>query len=147
MDADELTMSQSFFMTNILPMTLQLNLGAWGQTEKITECYRDTNELLILGGAVWGNTKKARKNDYFVTTHNIRTPEFFWKVIIKGDGETIAWYIPNDQTAKSANIDKYLVKPSQIQTKAKIKLPEVPKAWRNKKAITSWPIPDECDPG
>ena len=35
--------------------------------------------------------------------------------------------------SRSANLDKYLVKPSKIQTKAKIKLPEVPNTWRNKK--------------
>jgi hypothetical protein len=36
------------------------------------------------------------------------------RIRIKGDGETIAWYIPNDETAKAANLDKYLVKPNQI---------------------------------
>lgn len=144
LDYSEQAIRESFFMTNILPMTQQINLGAWGSTEKITECYRDQSELLILGGAVWGNKKKDRVNDYFVGSHNIRTPEYFWKVIIKGNGETIAWWMPNDDTAKAANLDKYLVKPSQIQTKAKIKLPEVPKAWRNKRQRISWPLPEGC---
>jgi endonuclease G, mitochondrial len=147
LDYSEQAIRESFFMTNILPMTQAVNLGAWGSTEKITECYRDKSELLVLGGAVWGNKRKDKLNDYFVGSHNIRTPEFFWKVIIKGDGETIAWWIPNDETAKAANLDKYLVKPSQIQVKGKIKLPEVPKAWRNKRPRTSWPIPQGCQSG
>jgi endonuclease G len=147
LDYSEQVIRESFFMTNILPMTQQLNLGAWAATEKITECYRDQSELLILGGAVWGNKKKDRVNDYFIGSHNIRTPEFFWKVIIKGDGETIAWFIPNDEKALSGQLDRYLIKPSQLQVKAKIKLPEVPKAWWNKKPKTSWPLPSGCPPG
>ena len=118
-----------------------------GANEKIVECYRDRAELLVLGGAVWKSTKLAKKNDYFVGSHNIRTPENYWKVIIKGDGQTIAWWMPNDITALSANLDKYLVTPAQLQAKAKITLPEVPKAWMNKKPKTRWPIPDGCQPG
>ena len=144
LDYSEQAIRESFYMTNILPMTLQLNLGAWAATEKITECYRDKSELLVLGGAVWKNTKKLKANDYFVGSHNIRTPDWYWKVIIKGDGQTIAWYMPNDITALSGNLDKYLVTPAQIQVKAKVKLPEVPKVWKNKKPKTSWPIPDGC---
>lgn len=147
LDYSEQAIRESFFMTNILPMTLQLNLGAWAQTEKITECYRDRAELLVLGGAVWKNTKLAKKNDYFVGSHNIRTPENYWKVIIKGDGETIAWWMPNDITALSANLDKYLVTPAQVQARAKIKLPEVPREWKWQKPKTSWPIPEGCQPG
>jgi hypothetical protein len=30
---------------------------------------------LVLGGALWTSTKAGRKNDYFVGSHNIRTPE------------------------------------------------------------------------
>jgi endonuclease G len=144
LDYSEQALRESFFMTNILPMTQQLNLGAWSRTEEITECYRDRSELLVLGGAVWGNSRKDKRNDYFVGSHNIRTPDWYWKLIIKGDGQTIAWYIPNDTTALSSQLDRYLIKPAQLQAKAKIKLPEVPKAWKWKKPKTSWPIPDEC---
>lgn len=144
LDYSQEAVRDSFYMTNILPMTRTLNLGAWGRTERITECYRDRSELLILGGAVWGNAKKDRKNDYFVTTHNIRTPEFFWKVIINGDGETIAWYIPNDTKANSASLDKYLIKPAQLETKIKEKLPEVSKAQKIRKPKKSWPLPTGC---
>lgn len=50
-------------------------------------------------------------------------------------------------TALSANLDKYLVTPAQIQTKAKVKLPEVPKEWKWQKPKTSWPIPEGCQAG
>lgn len=147
LDYSEQAIRESFYMTNILPMTEQLNLGAWARTERITECYRDRAELLVLGGAVWGSSKKDKRNDYFVGSHNIKTPEFYWKVIIKGDGETIAWYIPNTTAALTANLDGYLIKPNKLVTKTKVKLPEVPKEWRNKKPATSWALPVGCKPG
>jgi endonuclease G len=89
--------------------------------------------LLVLGGALWGKTKAARKNDYFVGSHNIRTPESFRKAVIAGDGSTLARLIPNDRNATRANLDTFLIKPAQLEVKAKVKLPEVPKAWRFKK--------------
>lgn len=147
LDFSELAIRQTNYMTNILPQAQVLNRGAWYRTEEIIECYRDTEELLVLGGAVWKNNKKGRANDYFIGSHNIRTPDFFWKVVIKGDGETIAWWLPNDDTATMKNLDRYLIKPVQLQMKSKVKLPEVPKAWRRKKPKTSWPIPDGCDFG
>lgn len=146
LDYSATSIQQSFFMTNILPMTQAVNLGSWAKTEKITECYRDRTELLVLGGAVWGSSKKDKKNDYFVGSHNIKTPEFYWKVIIKGDGETIAWYIPNNDSAVSVALDSYLIRPAQLESKAKVKLPEVPKEWRNVRQPVSWPLPPGCKP-
>ena len=65
LDYSELAIRQSNFMTNILAQTATLNRGAWLRTEEIVECYRDQTELLVLGGALWGNMKAARKNEYF----------------------------------------------------------------------------------
>ena len=45
---------QSNYMTNILPQTSQMNRGAWLLTEEIIECYRDIDELLVIGGVIWG---------------------------------------------------------------------------------------------
>jgi endonuclease G len=147
LDYSEVAIRQSNYMTNILPQTQTLNRGAWLRSENIIECYRDTEELLVLGGALWTSTKAGRKNDHFVGSHNIRTPEQFWKVIIRGDGETIAWLMPNDATAATKNLDLFLIKPAQLLLKTKVKLPEVPKAWQKKKPKTSWPIPAGCDLG
>lgn len=146
LDFSEEAIKQSNYMTNILPQTWQLNRGAWAQTEKIIECYREQVELLVLGGAIWKNTARHRQNDHFVGSHNIRTPEQFWKVVIAGDGTTIAWLMPNTETATAKNLDLYLIKPAQLELAAKIKLPEVPKAWRKIRPKQSWPIPAGCDP-
>jgi len=142
MDYSELAIRQSNYMTNILPMAYQLNHGAWDSTEEIIECLRDTQELLVIGGVIWGTIKK---NDHFVGSHNIKTPDKFWKVIIAGDGSTIAWLMPNNASATKANLDKFLITPAKLESQSKQKLPEVPKAWRKKKPLTSWAIPGGCD--
>ncbi len=55
--------------------------------------------------------------------------------------------MPNDATATVKNLDRFLLKPVQLELKAKVKLPEVPKAWRLKKPKASWGLPVGCDLG
>ena len=54
--------------------------GAWLLAEEITECYRDIDELLIIGGVIWGDNPD---DDIYVDSHGVKTPDAFWKVIIK----------------------------------------------------------------
>ena len=79
-------------MTNILPQAANMNRGAWMQTEEIIECYRDIDELLIVGGALWSD----HSGDEFVRSHGVKTPDAFWKIVIRGTGQderVIAWLI------------------------------------------------------
>jgi endonuclease G len=50
LDYSETAIKQSNYMTNILPQAANMNRGAWLLTEEITECYRDIDELLVIGG-------------------------------------------------------------------------------------------------
>lgn len=81
LDHSEKALKQSNYMTNILPQYSKMNRGAWLLTEEIIECYRDKEELLILGGVIWGEDKS---NDIFLKSHGVETPDYFWKFIIKG---------------------------------------------------------------
>jgi endonuclease G len=99
LDASQSAIRQTNFMSNILPQTSQMNRGAWLATEEIVECYRDIDELLVLGGAVWGNNPS---DDYFLKSHGVATPDAFWKVIIRGTGQderAIGWIVPNTAEA------------------------------------------------
>ena len=66
MDYSAIAIKQTNYMTNILPQAANMNRGAWLHTEKITECYRDIAELLVIGGVIWGNNEA---DDYFVKSH------------------------------------------------------------------------------
>jgi len=100
LDHSKAAIRQPNFMTNILPQAASMNRGAWLLTEEISEYYRDTNELLIIGGVLWGNNPK---DDFFTESHGIKTPDLFWKVNIHDD-RAIAWIIPNSADAKKINL-------------------------------------------
>jgi len=132
-------------MTNILPQAANMNRGAWLLTEEIIECYRDIDELLVIGGVIWGNDFS---DDYFVKSHGVRTPDAFWKVIIRGtksDQQAIAWIVPNSQDAKRKKLDNYLVSVGEIE---KITGEKIPVAdYAKDKLKSSWVIPKGCNKG
>lgn len=144
LDASEVSIKQTNFMTNILPQAANMNRGSWYLTEKITECYRDIDELLVLGGVIWGNNSA---DDYFVRSHGVKTPDYFWKVIIRGHGQderVIAWIIPNAKEATQKQLDRYLVTVDEIEQITGERIPVADYA-KHDKPGQSWMIPAGCN--
>lgn len=144
MDNSEVAIKQTNFITNILPQASKMNHGAWYQTEEITDCYRDIDELLVIGGVIWGNNQE---NDYFVSSHGIKTPDAYWKVIIRGHGQNeraIAWIIPNNQQATKTQLDHYLVTVADIEKITGEVIPVANYA-KHEKPSQSWLIPRGCN--
>ena len=133
-------------MTNILPQAANMNRGAWLLTEEIIECYRDIDELLVIGGVIWGNNLK---DDYFIESHGVKTPDAFWKVVIRGTGQderAIAWIVPNSQGAIKKNLDQYLVSVDDVEKVTGEKIPVADYA-KHEKPSQSWLIPRDCNKG
>jgi endonuclease G len=143
LDASAVAIKQSNYITNILPQVAQMNRGAWKRTEDIVECYRDIDELLVLGGVIWGNNPV---DDYFVQSHGVKTPDAFWKVVVRGNGNTIAWIVPNSKDATEAKLDRYLVTAADIEKLTGEKLPVSGDA-RTTKAKGNWVVPIGCNKG
>ncbi|MGJ0484376.1 MAG: DNA/RNA non-specific endonuclease [Methylomicrobium sp.] len=146
LDASPSAIKQTNFMTNILPQTSQMNRGAWKATEEIVECYRDIDELLVIGGTIWGNNPA---DDFFLQSHGVATPDAFWKVIVRGtrqDERAIAWIVPNSAQATKKNLDRYLVKVDEIERLTGERIPVADYAKHDKPAA-SWMIPVGCDKG
>jgi endonuclease G len=146
LDSSEAAIRATNTMTNILPQAANMNRGAWLLTEEIIECYRDIDELLVLGGTIWGNNPA---DDYFVASHGVQTPDAFWKVIIRGTGQderVIAWIVPNSQEATKRNLDQYLVSVEQLEKVIGEKLPVADYA-KHDKPNQSWMIPRGCNKG
>ena len=136
-------MKQTNYMTNILPQTLQMKRGAWLLTEEIIECYRDIDELSVIGGVIWGENPA---DDYFVKSHGVKTPDAFWKVVIRGTGQdeqAIAWVVPNSKDATQKHLDNYLVTLGELEIITGEKIP-VANYVKNDKPSVSWIIPAEC---
>lgn len=142
LDHSKRAIRQSNYMTNVWPQAANMNRGSWLLTEEITECYRDIDELLVLGGPLWlGDTS----NDHFVKTHGIRTPDAFWKVIIRQE-RVIAWLIPNSQEATRKRLDNYLVPVEKIESLTGLDIP-VPDYLKTEVPSQSWYIPRGCNKG
>ena len=120
-DHDEDRMKASNSMANIVPQASRLNRwGAWRQTEKLTECWREHGTVEVWGGVVWGNDTS---NDHFIQSHGVDTPDLLWKILRYPDGKINAWLMPNDNTPSRDNVDNYLIHPDVIAALVEVSLP------------------------
>jgi endonuclease G, mitochondrial len=132
------------YMTNIVPQVAEFNRGVWLKAENVAECYRDIAPVQVYGGVVYNDPS----NDWYLASHGIRTPEFFWKAIVTTDPATgaakaIAWYIPN---ADVAGLDPYLVSITELEQLVGTALVGItaPATVKAMKPATSWPLPVGC---
>jgi endonuclease G len=142
LDYSKVAIRQSNFMTNILPQAANMNRGAWLLTEEITECYRDIDELLVIGGVLWGDNLN---DDFFTESHGVKTPDASWKVIIRND-RAIAWIIPNIADAKRNRLDEYIVTIQELELVTGESIP-VDEYLKHEKPEYSWVIPRGCNKG
>jgi endonuclease G len=141
MDGNKVSIKQTNFMTNIVPMTRTTNrTGAWRETEKITECLRDTKDFKVMAGVIVGNDTR---DNYFVSSHGVATPDFLWKVLFDGEN-IISWIIPNSHNAIKENLPNYQTSVSDIEDKSGLNLP-IPSHMKAFTHQSEWNIPKYCD--
>ncbi|ETV63549.1 hypothetical protein H257_19525, partial [Aphanomyces astaci] len=91
----------SHYMTNIAPQVSSFNQGIWENTEDIEACYRNLQRIYTWGGILYTDDS----NDYFLDSHGIRTPDFWWKVVLtkddSGADKIISWFFPNQENLGS----------------------------------------------
>jgi endonuclease G len=144
LDNDRRGIYESNYMTNILPQTGTMNTGAWYQTEYIAECYRDITDIMVYGGAIWGNDTS---NDHFVKSHGVITPDAFYKVIVRQDnGDAIAWIVPNNFEAKKSQLDNYLTSIDNIRQLTNFHF-DASDEVKSRTLKKSWVIPKGCNKG
>jgi len=101
-------------MANVVPHQRKLNqTGLWRYTDKIIECNRDTKNVFVYGGVIWGDDST---NDYFLNSHGVVTPDYLYKIIVINE-KYQAWIMPNDKSPRSENADLYRVKVSEIESR------------------------------
>lgn len=151
MDIDAATIKKANYMTNIAPQAAMFNRGIWADAEDVAECYRDLAPVRVIGGVIYGTDAAGRANDYFVTSHGIRTPEWFWKLILtNAPGSTstttftqaIAWLIPNQ--ASLGTLDSYLVSVAQLEQQVGSLRLNLSSTVRNSRNTTTWALPSGC---
>ena len=102
--------------------------------------------MLVIGGVIWGNNPD---DDYFIHSHGIKTPDAFWKVIVRGSGQdeqVIAWVVPNSSYATKKRLDRYLVSIDELEAEIHEKIWIADYAKQNISNV-SWLIPYGFDRG
>jgi endonuclease G, mitochondrial len=148
MDTSATYMKRANYMSNIVPQASGFNQGIWVQAENVAECYRDIAPVRVLGGVVYDDDS----NDYFLKSHGIATPDYFWKVILTTDPKTgtekaIAWYIPN--TNNVDELDDYIVSIEGLENLVGAAVVNISAsaAVKSMKPTRTWSIPRNCDQG
>lgn len=147
MDTSSTYIKRANYMNNIVPQVASFNQGIWVKAEEVAECYRDIKPLTVYGGVVYNNAG----NDYFLYTHGIRTPDYFWKTIITtdtaGNPKAISWYIPNQEGL--LGLDSYIVSIKQLESLIGVANVGISAsdAVKNQKPSSTWPKPSGCNLG
>lgn len=95
----ELTMKESFFMSNMSPQIPKFNRGIWKNLECEVRNWAKKNEeiYIVTAGVLKGKLKMIGKNQ-------VAVPDYFYKVILDyhlPEYKAIAFVIPNKYTKKS----------------------------------------------
>jgi endonuclease G len=144
MDYDTAYLISANYMTNIVPQLASFNQGLWKETENITECYRDLAPIQVIGGVIYSDAN----NDFFLSSHGIKSPDYFWKTLITTNStnqtETISWLFPNQNGL--ANLNSYIVSIEELERKVGADLIglDLENAIKMQKASKSWELPKNC---
>lgn len=148
MDSDSALIRRANYMSNIVPQVSGFNRGIWLEAETVAECYRDLAPVQVYGGVVHGDTA-SDTNDFYLSSHGIRMPEFLWKALITTDpatgaGKAIAWLIPN--TTGLGALDRYIVSIAELEQRlgaASVRI-SASAALKAMKPQTTWALPSGC---
>ncbi|HYX39391.1 MAG TPA: DNA/RNA non-specific endonuclease [Oligoflexus sp.] len=147
MDRSANSMKQANYMSNIAPQASGFNQGIWVDAENVAECYRDVAPVRVVGGLVYDDPS----NDFFLESHGIATPEYFWKVILTSEPKTgaqkaIAWLIPN--TDDVGELDEYILSIEELEDRVGVSQVDisVSAAVKAMKPTRTWSLPGNCNP-
>ena len=144
MDYDAAYLLSANYMTNIVPQLSSFNQGLWKETENITECYRDIAPIQVIGGVIYSDSS----NDFFVSSHGIKSPDFFWKTLISTDSnnqiETISWLFPNQSAIANLNSDIVSIEELERRVGSDLIALDLGSAIKMQKASKSWELPKNC---
>ena len=141
-DGNKDTCEATNYMTNIQPQAAKMNRGAWLKTEMMVECWRNEKPTTVVGGAVFiGDGPEGGRlvadipawegidrSDWFMPSHNVKNPAYFWKVIVTAAvpdspiaeyrvQKHIAFWMPNHDSARAKFIDHYIVSLEELESK------------------------------
>ena len=107
MKIDDVSMSESFYMTNMSPQAPSFNRGGWKKIEALVRDWAtEANIYVTVGGVLTKDLKKIGEG--------VSVPEYFYKIIFNPKNNTvIAFYTPNSKLVNP--IETYVVAVDEIE--------------------------------
>jgi len=107
MSLNAMSMSESFYMTNMSPQEPSFNRGGWKKIEELVRAWASkTNIFVTVGGVLKKDLKKIGQG--------VSVPEHFYKIVFNpSNNNVIAFYTPN--TKLDSPLIKYVVSVDQIE--------------------------------
>jgi endonuclease G len=126
----DIIMSESFFLSNMMPQVPNNNRGIWKQLETfIRNWVMEGKDIYVVSGTVYAPGYQT------IGANKVGIPTYVWKVIIdRTTGKTIAFYMPNAPLPVQ-DLPKYAISVTQIEQLTGINF--MPKLPANLKHIES----------
>lgn len=131
---DQEQMSESFYLTNMVPQDPGHNRGIW----RILEI--GVRNTAAAGGDIYVVSGTIYDEGYKVIGDNLGVPTRLWKVIYDAKtGESIAFLFPNEKLS-TKDLHKYAVTIDQIEKETKLNLfPKMGEKGEDKFDLSKWP--------
>ncbi|MFC4455928.1 DNA/RNA non-specific endonuclease [Deinococcus sonorensis] len=106
--SSETSMTESFYLSNMVPQNSTLNRGLWASLEAAARsCARQQNGVYVLTGPVFQGRTRAIGPD------KVAVPSSVYKIVVSGN-EARAWLVPNKAVSRSG-LSRYATTVDQLQ--------------------------------
>lgn len=115
--ADDITMSESFFLTNMVPQVPNNNRGIWRILEsKVRDEALTGKDIYVVSGTIYEPGYKT------IGPGHVGVPTKLWKVVYnKSDNQSIAFLLPNTELPMK-DLLKYVTSVDKIEEATKLNL-------------------------
>jgi endonuclease G len=105
-----IAMSESFYLTNMMPQDPGNNRGIWKYTEEYVRFWADAyGEVYVISGPYYSG--QANK----VIGNNVRVPDYVWKIVIDPQRSRAITFIFPNQKLDPKQLDNYISTISEVE--------------------------------
>jgi endonuclease G len=112
--ADAKLMSESFFLSNMMPQAPAINRGAWRILEEKVRDAAKESEIFVITGTIY-------QDGYKTIGNGVGVPSSMYKIVVQpSTSRVIAFLIPNEGKIDPKELSKYTVSVADIESKTGI---------------------------